>query len=184
MSSGFHKTTYKRSSQLTTLANLTTIKITPAPRNDNQAFSDADNDAEVSENPLYVTYQVEPVDNKVHFNDNAPEHILALGGAVDVGDLNDVRDKTPKHQSAVGGAINVDDLYAVPDKTPKHQLAVGGAVNDGDKYAVPDKTPKHQPAEGGAVNIGDLYAVPDMPMKTKNGTYSTWSEADNEYSEI
>ncbi|XP_071095268.1 uncharacterized protein [Haliotis cracherodii] len=33
---GFHGTTYKRSSQLTTLANLTTIKITSAPSNDNQ----------------------------------------------------------------------------------------------------------------------------------------------------
>ncbi|XP_048254177.1 uncharacterized protein LOC124117992 [Haliotis rufescens] len=112
-----------------------------------QAISDADNGAEVSENPLYVTYQVEPVDNKVHFTYNTPEHIPALGGAVDVG-----------------------DLYAVPDKTPKHQSVVGGAVNDGDNYAVPDKTPKHQSAVGGAVNIGDLYAVPDMSMKTKNGT--------------
>ncbi|XP_048254008.1 uncharacterized protein LOC125381482 [Haliotis rufescens] len=33
---GFHGTTYKRSSQLTTLANLTTIKLTSAPSNDNQ----------------------------------------------------------------------------------------------------------------------------------------------------
>ncbi|XP_071095272.1 uncharacterized protein [Haliotis cracherodii] len=192
--SGFPGTGYKTSSQLidstTTLAKLTSIKITTAPEIDNKDEAIYISVGAVVCVVLFIIIVIcvcvvrkrrMGVVTEAHSDaDNGAELTAAPTNAtikihidgrinspdhrnqVQPGDKKEhLTNKTPEHLPALDSAVDVGDLFAVPDKTPEHLPALDGAVDDGDLFAVPDKTPEHLPALDGAVDVGDLFAVPD-----------------------